>query len=105
MKYDSGYNERLLNYITEYVRKEGVPPTVDMMIENVEGKSSKSTVFIRLKQLVEEGYLVQKNIKGYYYPTSILREVSVPKELLEEVCKELIITGNTGLVKQIKNYL
>ena len=67
------YNKRLLDYITEYVRKEGVPPTVDMMIENVEGKSSKSTVFLRLKQLVNEGYLVQKNIKGYYYPTSILR--------------------------------
>lgn len=85
------YEERLLAYITQYVRKEGVPPTVDMMIENVEGKTSKSTVFNRLQRMVDAGLLVQKNKKGYYYPTSIdMKEVSVPKFLLEEACKGLL---------------
>ena len=65
------YSERLLDYITDYVRKEGVPPTVDMMIQNVPGKSSKSTVYNRLQKMVDDGLLIQKNIKGYYYPTSI----------------------------------
>ena len=85
------YNERLLDYITKYVRNEGVPPTIDLMIENVEGKTSKSTVFGRLQRMVDVGLLVQKNKKGYYYPTSIdTNEVSVPKFLLEEACKALL---------------
>lgn len=32
------YNSRLLKYITEYAKTNGVPPSVDLMIENVEGK-------------------------------------------------------------------
>ena len=41
------YNSRLLKYITEYTKTNGVPPSVDLMIENVEGKTSKSTVYHR----------------------------------------------------------
>lgn len=101
------YSERLLDYITDYVRKEGVPPTVDMMIQNVSGKSSKSTVYNRLQKMVDDGLLIQKNIKGYYYPTSIdTQEVSIPKHILERACKELIKNpDNIKLVKIIHKYL
>lgn len=104
---DDDYSERLLDYITQYVRREGVPPTVDMMIENVEGKTSKSTVFNRLQKMVEEGLLVQKNKKGYYYPTSIdTEEVSVPKFLLEDVCKRLIRNPeNQKAVERLYRYI
>lgn len=101
------YSERLLDYITDYVRKEGVPPTVDMMIQNVSGKSSKSTVYNRLQKMVDNGLLIQKNIKGYYYPTSIdTQEVSIPKYILERACNELIKNpDNIKLVKIIHKYI
>lgn len=89
--FNDNYDERLIEYITQYVRNEGVPPTVDMMLENVEGKKSKSTVFNRLQKMVDAGLLVQKNKKGYYYPTSIdMKEVSVPKFLLKEAIEALL---------------
>lgn len=101
------YNSRLLKYMTEYVREVGVPPTVDLMIENVEGKRSKSTVYNRLQRMVDAGLLVQKNEKGYYYPTSIdMKEVSIPKFLLEQACEKLIENPeNAELVKRISNFI
>lgn len=101
------YSERLLAYITDYVRKVGVPPTVDMMIANVKGRSSKSTVFGRLQKMVDAGLLVQKNTKGYYYPTSIdSKEVSVPRFLLEEACVQLAKSSNTSqLAGRLQKYL
>lgn len=93
---NDNYDERLIEYITQYVRNEGVPPTVDMMLENVEGKKSKSTVFNRLQKMVDAGLLVQKNKKGYYYPTSIdTKEVSIPKFLLKEACEALLQDPST----------
>lgn len=101
------YSERLLAYITDYVRRVGVPPTVDMMIENVEGKTSKSTVFARLQKMVDANLLTQKNVKGYYYPTSIdIKEVSVPIFLLEEACRKLLDSpDNAELVFRLSKYL
>lgn len=101
------YDDRLLKYITEYVRKEGVPPTIDMMIKNVEGRSSKCTLHNRLQKMVNSGLLVQKNIKGYYYPTSIdMEEVSIPKFLLEQACERLIENPeNVNLVKRISDFI
>lgn len=105
-KYDN-YDERLLNYITEYTRKVGVPPTVDLMVENVEGRTSKSTVHLHCKKMVDEGLLVQKNIKGYYYPTSIeYKEVSVPRYLLNAICNRLeSLTPTDEVTKRLKEYL
>lgn len=101
------YDERLLAYITNYVRQEGVPPTVDMMIANVEGRSSKSTVFLKLQKMVDAGLLVQKNVKGYYYPTSIdVQEVSVPRFLLEQACVQLAKSAETSqLAGNLYRYL
>ena len=101
------YDERLLRYITEYTRDIGVPPTLDQMISNVEGISSKSTLYYRLQNMVRGKLLVQKNVKGYYYPTSIdLAEVSIPKYLLSMACTELIKQPeNASLVKSISNYI
>lgn len=106
-KINDDYSERLLTYITDYVRKVGVPPTIDMMLENVEGKASKSTVFNRLQKMVNAGLLTQKNIKGYYYPTSIdLKEVSVPKFILKEACRKLSVQpDNAEMVLLLSRYL
>lgn len=105
-EYDD-YDERLLTYITDYVRKEGVPPTIDTMIANVNGRSSKSTVFIKLQKMVDAGLLVQKNAKGYYYPTSIdTKEVSVPRFLLKEACVQLAKSTDTShLAGNLYKYL
>lgn len=105
-EYDD-YSDRLLAYITDYVRKEGVPPTIDMMISNVKGRSSKSTVFLRLQKMVDKGLLVQKNIKGYYYPTSIdTKEISVPRFILEQACTQLAKSPETSqLAANLYKYL
>lgn len=104
---DDNYDERLLTYITNYVRKEGVPPTVDMMLANVEGRSSKSTIFNKLQKMVRAGLLVQKNVKGYYYPVSIdTKEISVPRFLLEEACTQLAKSSETAkLAGNLYKYL
>ena len=101
------YNERLIAYITTYTRNNGVPPTVDQMMANVEGKKSKSTIHARLKKLVNAGLLVQKNVKGYYYPTSIdLDEISVPLKFLEKIQADLLDDGpHPELSNQLDDYI
>lgn len=85
------YNSRLLKYITEYTKTNKVPPSVDLMVENVKGKKSKSTIYHRLQKMVQEGLLVQKNVKGYYYPTSLItEEILIPKTLIDTIYKSLI---------------
>lgn len=84
------YDERLLNFITEYTRQIGVPPSIDTILENVEGKKSKSTIYNRLQKMVRNGLLTQKNMKGYYYPTSLeCKEILIPQTLLIEACRIL----------------
>ena len=77
------------------------------MIENVSGKSSKSTVYNRLQNMVDEGLLVQKNKKGYYYPAELQEVyVNIPKALLIHIKKELEITSNKEtLKKEIAKYV
>lgn len=101
------YNKRLIAYITLYTRNNGVPPTVDQMLANVEGKKSKSTIHARLKNLVNAGLLVQKNVKGYYYPTSIdLDEISVPVKFLEKIQVSLLNDGPLPeLSGQLEEYI
>ena len=101
------YNERLVAYITDYTHKNGVPPSVEMMLSNVPGKKSKSTIFTRLRKLVNAGILVQKNIKGYYYPTSIdLDEISVPLKFLEKIQEALLDDGpHPELSDQLRDYI
>lgn len=100
------YNSRLLEYITEYARTNGVPPSVDLMIENVEGKRSKSTVYNRLQELVQEGLLVQKNVKGYYYPTSLItEEILIPKILVDTIYKYLKHSNQQELANELHQYL
>lgn len=65
------YDKNVLSYITEYTKEHKVPPTIDQIIENVPDRTSKSTVHYRLQRMVEAGLLTQKNVKGYYYPTSL----------------------------------
>lgn len=103
---DDNYNERLLKFITDYTRSNGVPPTLELMIQNVEGRTSKSTLHRRLKKMVSVGLLVQKGKLGLYYPTSIDdREVSVPLFLLEKACKALASDGREELAKALRKYL
>lgn len=101
------YNERLVAYITDYTHKNGVPPSVEMMLSNVSGKKSKSTIFTRLRKLVDAGILVQKNVKGYYYPTSIdLDEISVPVKFLEKIQVSLLNDGpHPELSGQLEEYI
>lgn len=101
------YDKRLLRYIEDYTREVGVPPTLDSMIDNVYGITSKSTLHNHLQNMVESGLLVQKNVKGYYYPTSIdLCEVSVPKVLLKEACNCLKKSqDNVILVSRLSEFL
>lgn len=58
------YNERLMAYLEDYVRENKVPPTLDSILENVEGISSKSSLQARLQKLEIAGLVVQKNDKG-----------------------------------------
>lgn len=104
---DDDYDKRLLQYITEYTRNNKVPPSLDMIIENVPGRASKSTVFNKLQKMVDAKLLVQKNKKGYYYPTSLeTKEVSVPLYLLKEACTKLIESpDNALLVKRLSEYI
>lgn len=101
------YDSRLLKYITEYAKTNGVPPSVDLMIENVEGKTSKSTVYHRLQGLVQEGLLVQKNVKGYYYPTSLItEEILIPKTLVNIIYKSLTKhSDQQELANELHQYL
>lgn len=101
------YNLKLLEYITEYVKTNKIPPSVDLMIENVEGKKSKSTVYHRLQGLVQEGLLVQKNVKGYYYPTSLItEEILIPKILVNTIYKYLLKHSNQQeLADELHQYL
>ena len=101
------YNERLVAYITDYTHKNGVPPSVEMMLSNVPGKKSKSTIFTRLRKLVNAGLLVQKNVKGYYYPTSIdLDEISIPVKFLEKIQAALLDDGpHPELSDQLDDYI
>ena len=101
------YDQNLMEYIETYTREVGVPPTVDQMIENVGEISSKSSVFAHLKKLEAAGLLVQKNAKGYYYPTSLENdEVMIPKNLITEACRKLLDDPkNAILVKRISMYL
>ena len=98
------YDERLLEYIENYVRINGVPPTLDDMIVNVPGKTSKSTIHARLKKMVEAGDLIQKNKKGYYYPASIdNHEVLVPVYVIENIISAL--PKNHPMIKTLNNIL
>lgn len=101
------YNLKLLEYITEYVKTNKIPPSVDLMIENVEGKKSKATVYRRLQELVQEGLLVQKNVKGYYYPTSLItEEILIPKILVDTIYKYLLKHSNQQeLADELHQYL
>lgn len=89
------YNDRLMDYIIEQVRENKVPPSLDSMLDNVSGVQSKSTLHNRLQALVKEGVLVQKNKKGYYYPTCFENEtndylVSQGKRIGDEdICRTL----------------
>ena len=101
------WDDKALEYITDYTRSVGVPPSIDQIAENVGGLTSKSTIHHHLKQMVDAGLLVQKNKNMYYYPTSIdLGEVSVPKFILEKACEKLLENPeNATLVKQLSNYI
>ena len=101
------YNLKLLEYITEYVKTNKIPPSVDLMIENVEGKKSKATVYRRLQELVQEGLLVQKNVKGYYYPTSLItEEILIPKTLINIIYKSLTEhSDQQELANELHQYL
>lgn len=104
---DDDYDNRLLKYITDYTRENKVPPSLDMIIENVPGRTSKSTIFNKLQKMVDANLLVQKNKKGYYYPTSLeTKEVTVPLYLLKEACTKLIESpDNALLVKRLSKYI
>lgn len=65
------YDEILMKYIIDYVKINKVPPTLDLMLNNLIGVTSKSVLQYHLKRLVNRGLLVQKNIKGYYFPTCL----------------------------------
>lgn len=103
------YDERLLNYITEYTREVGVPPTVDQMVEHVHGLTSKSSVHNHLKKMVSLNLLNQKNMKGYYYPTSLeIKEAMVPILLLRRIGEALVMTQdpkNVELAKMLSMHL
>ena len=98
---------RFVHGLLSYTRNNGVPPTVDQMLANVEGKKSKSTIHARLKNLVNAGLLVQKNVKGYYYPTSIdLDEISVPVKFPEKIQASLLNDGlHPELSGQLEEYI
>ena len=105
---DKDYDNRLLAYITNYVEEVGVPPTVDLMIENVEGLTSKSTVFHHLQKMVNNGLLVQKNVKGYYYPTSldVDNKVMLSTSFLKRVGLEMVKHKcDPKLIKELSDYV
>lgn len=82
MRYDKDYDKRLMKYIIHYTKQNRVPPTLELMLENVEGITSKSTLYNHLKKLTSVGLLVQKNVKGYYYPTCLDENTFIIKESL-----------------------
>lgn len=105
---DIDYDSRLLAYITKYVEEVGVPPTVDLMVANVEGLTSKSTVFHHLQKMVDVGLLVQKNVKGYYYPTSldVDKSVTIPKSFLKRVELDMVKHNcDPKLIKELNYYV
>ena len=106
-RYIKDYDDRLMEYITNYTREIGVPPSLDSMIENVDGITSKSTIHTHLKKLVEEGLLVQKNKRKYYYPTSIdMGEILLPKYLLNKIIDTLSKDDkNKDLINKIQTYI
>lgn len=101
------YDDRLMEYLITYVREHRVPPSLDSIILNVHGISSKSSLQHRLQKLEHAGLVRQKNNKGYYYPTILDdKEVLIPRYLITKACEILIENPNNALlVKQISNYL
>lgn len=101
------YDKRLMEYLISYTREHRVPPPLDLILTNVSGLSSKSSLQNRLQKLEKAGLLRQKNVKGYYYPTSLEdKEVLVPLSMLTKVCEILIENPqNAVLVKQLSNLM
>lgn len=101
------YDNRLMEYLISYIRENRVPPPLDLILKNVSGISSKSSLQRRLKKLEEGGLVRQKNDKGYYYPTSLEdREVLVPISMLTKACEILIENPqNAVLVKQLSDLM
>lgn len=101
------YDNRLMEYLISYTRENRVPPPLDLILKNVSGISSKSSLQKRLQKLEEAGLLRQKNDKGYYYPTSLEdKEVLVPLSMLTKVCEILIENPkNAVLVKQLSDLM
>ena len=103
------YDFKILEYITDYTRQNKVPPTIDLILENVPERSSKSTIHNHLKKMVKVGLLSQKNVKGYYYPTS-LEDIPLTEDswfLRNHHPKEfsnIWITADTNLVYLITSF-
>ena len=56
---------------------------------------------------MQEGLLVQKNVKGYYYPTSLItEEILIPKILVDTIYKYLLKHSNQQeLADELHQYL